>query len=143
VHIYVASSWRNKYQPAIVQALREFGHDVYDFRNPAPGDSGFSWSSIDPGWKDWSPSEYRLALRHPFAEAGYNRDMAALRACDACVLVLPAGRSASWELGFAMGAGKRCAVLMLEPCEPELMFREARICCSISELRAWAGGGDR
>ena len=37
--IYVASSWRNLLQPGIVLALRRCGHEVYDFRNPAPGDT--------------------------------------------------------------------------------------------------------
>lgn len=32
--IYVASSWRNTYYPSVVSALRDAGHDVYDFRNP-------------------------------------------------------------------------------------------------------------
>ena len=31
--IYVASSWRDPYQPEVVAALREAGHEVYDFRN--------------------------------------------------------------------------------------------------------------
>ena len=35
--IYVASSWRNKYQPEVVAALRKAGHEVYDFRNPKDG----------------------------------------------------------------------------------------------------------
>lgn len=34
--IYVASSWRNPYQPGIVDLLRMHGHKAYDFRNP-PG----------------------------------------------------------------------------------------------------------
>lgn len=40
--IYVASSWRNERQPEVVEHLRSFGYEVYDFRNPAPGDTGFS-----------------------------------------------------------------------------------------------------
>ena len=32
--IYVASSWRNPYQPEVVAALKKAGHEVYDFRNP-------------------------------------------------------------------------------------------------------------
>lgn len=32
--IYVASSWRNQYFPDVVKKLHEFGHEVYDFRNP-------------------------------------------------------------------------------------------------------------
>ena len=31
MHIYVASSWRNTYYPEVVQALRDAGHEVYDF----------------------------------------------------------------------------------------------------------------
>lgn len=32
--IYVASSWRNKYFPEVVDALRAAGHQVYDFCKP-------------------------------------------------------------------------------------------------------------
>ena len=35
--IYVASSWRNAFYPDVVKALREAGHEVYDFRNPPTG----------------------------------------------------------------------------------------------------------
>lgn len=45
MNIYVASSWRNLLQPGIVVALRRCGHDVYDFRNPAPGNKGFAWAA--------------------------------------------------------------------------------------------------
>ena len=54
---------------------------------------------------------------------------------EAVVLVLPSGRSASWELGYAQGAGKRGVVLMLEACEPDLMSSEARIITSLTELK--------
>lgn len=132
--IYVASSWRNLLQPAIVLALRKCGHDVYDFRHPAPGNDGFSWSSIDPKWQEWTPEKYREALKHPIAAQGYALDVEALRACDACVLVLPSGRSASWEFGYAMGQGKRGAVVMLDNAEPELMYSEAEILTSIDDV---------
>lgn len=39
--IYVASSWRNNRQPDVVKFLRDLGHEVYDFKNPKPGDDGF------------------------------------------------------------------------------------------------------
>lgn len=132
--IYVASSWRNLLQPGIVHALRRCGHEVYDFRHPAPGNDGFAWSSIDPDWQRWTTAQYRTALTHPVARAGYKADIEALRGCDACVLVLPAGRSASWEFGYAMGQGKPGYVAMLEPGEPELMFAEATIIGSMNEL---------
>jgi nucleoside 2-deoxyribosyltransferase len=133
--VYVASSWRNAHQPWVVAGLRSLGLDVYDFRAPAPGNDGFRWSEIDPDWKAWDARAYREALQHPVAQRGYAYDIAALRACDACVLVLPCGRSANWEFGYAMGQGKRGAVLQLEPQEPELMYSEAAIVTSWSELR--------
>jgi hypothetical protein len=132
--IYVASSWRNLLQPVVVTMLRGIGHEVYDFRNPAPGNKGFSWAQIDENWQSWSPAQYRDALRHPIAVAGYACDINALQACDTCVLVLPSGRSASWEFGYAMGAGKNGAVIMFEPCEPELMYREAEILVSTDDV---------
>lgn len=134
MNIYVASSWRNSLQPAIVHILRRLGHDVYDFRNPAPYNTGFSWSEIDPEWQNWTPAQWRDALKHPVAERGYESDIAALRACDAVVFVLPCGRSASWEFGYAMGQGKKGYVVALEKTEPELMFREATIITSMDEL---------
>jgi hypothetical protein len=134
LNVYVASSWRNLLQPGIVLALRRCGHTVYDFKHPGPGEKGFAWADIDPNWLAWSPAEYRAALQHPLAKHGYGLDIAALKACDACVLVLPSGRSASWEFGYAMGQGKRGAVVQLGDIEPELMYREAEILTSMDEL---------
>jgi hypothetical protein len=125
--IYVASSWRNRTQPWVVSALRAFGHEVYDFRNPAPGNVGFGWKVCTDESPPWSGETLREVLNHPVAVEGYGYDVGALRACDACVLVLPCGRSAHWELGYAMGQGKAGYVVMFEPDEPELMYREARI----------------
>jgi len=48
--------------------------------------------------------------------------MAALRDCDVCVLVLPCGRSAHLEAGWAAGAGRSVMALVPEPIEPELMY---------------------
>lgn len=139
--IYVASSWRNAYQPSIVEVLRRAGHQVYDFRNPAPGNTGFRWSDIDPGWKGWDPKAYREALQHQIAADGYGLDFSAMQWADTCVLLLPAGRSASFELGWCMGAGKLGVVYIPEPVEPELMFRDARIVVNGRELLEALSGG--
>lgn len=131
--IYCASSWRNLVQSRVVRMLRLAGHDVYDFRLP-PERTGFQWSEIDPVWQHWTPEEFRSALDHPIARAGFASDMNALMGCDVCVLVLPCGRSAHLEAGFAAGAGKPVMVL-LSQCEPELMYRMCyRLCCSVEEL---------
>lgn len=132
--IYVASSWRNPYQPEIVRTLRNHGHLVYDFRNP-PHSTGFSWSEIglEPGC---TAKEYRRALlTHPRAAQGFNADFAAMRQADTCVLVLPSGRSAHLELGWMAGAGKRTVILTRDGEEPELMALLAdKICVDVAEL---------
>jgi hypothetical protein len=138
MRIYLASSWRNPQQPAVVQALRDVGHHVYDFRHPAPGDEGFAWSKIDPAWQSWTPAQYQAALQHPLAQVGFAQDKLALQMADVTVLVLPCGRSSHLELGYAAGLGQRTAVLMLEPCEAELMYLLVdRLCLTLDELLAF------
>jgi hypothetical protein len=135
--IYVASSWRNLLQPGIVHALRRCGHDVYDFRQPKPGDDGFTWKQVGApsAFVDKiAPSDWRRLLQHPRAVEGYESDISHLRDCDAVVYVLPCGRSASWEFGYAMGQGKRGYVIAFDDTEPELMFREATIIVNMDEL---------
>lgn len=133
--LYVASSWRNVTQPDVVEVLRRFGHEVYDFRNPAPGNTGFSWSEIDPDWKQWTPEEFRRALEHPVAVGGFDLDFGAMQWADAGVLALPCGRSAHLEAGYFVGAGKPLFILQFAAIEPELMYRMAtKVCVSLIEL---------
>lgn len=140
-NIYVASSWRNEYQPNVVQVLRNAGHAVYDFREPTPGATGFQWSAIDPDWQYWDPSAYRVALNHPVAREGYALDWQAMGWADIGVLVLPSGRSAHLEAGYFVGAWKPLYVLMCEPQEPELMYKMAtEICLNINELLSQLDG---
>ena len=130
--LYVASSWRNPYQPNIVELLRLAEHDVYDFRHPPGGDHlGFSWGEVDRGWETWRPEEYLRALSHPVAVAGFESDFSAMQWADACVLVLPCARSAHLEAGWFVGAGKPLVILLDEAEWPgghataELMYRMA------------------
>lgn len=136
VNIYVASSWRTPTQPDVVRSLRGAGHSVYDFRNPPSGDGGFHWSDIDPGWQNWTPEQYRRSLQHRIAQRGFESDMRALRWADVVVGVQPFGRSASMELGWAAGNGKK-TILLLADGEPELMVKMFdHICISLDEVHA-------
>jgi hypothetical protein len=121
--IYLASSWRNEYQQALVMDLRDAGHEVYDFKNPAPGEAGFSWSSIDPQWKQWGPEDLKKALQHPLAVQGHKRDQDAMIWSNACVLLLPSGPSAHLEAGWCAGRGKPTAVFAPAIREPDLMYK--------------------
>lgn len=135
--IYVASSWRNPLQPEIVRLLRGCGHETYDFRHPKPGDDGFTWKQVGAP-TDFvdrvDPVTWRTMLQHPRAIEGYESDISHVRDCDAIVYVLPCGRSASFEFGYAMGQGKRGYVVAFEDTEPELMFREATILTTADEI---------
>ena len=121
--IYVASSWRNQYFPDVVKCLREAGHEVYDFRNPPHGGTGFHWTDIDPDAPNWTYAQYAEGLHHPLAERQFQADIDALNWADTCVLVLPCGRSAHTEAGWMAGAGKRVLAYIPEMVEPELMYK--------------------
>lgn len=130
MRIYLASSWRNPDQPAMVQALRAEGHEVYDFRNP-PNGTGFGWTQLGKGDPaDWSLSDFRNALGVDRAQEGFKSDFSAMQWADAIVLLLPCGRSAHLELGWAAGAGKLSVVVLSErQFEPELMYLMADHIC--------------
>ena len=112
MRIYVASSWQNDTkQHATVLALREAGHEVYDFRQPVPGMGAFGWR---------------------FRRRGFD----ALRTADATVLVLPCGSLAHLELGWATGAGQKTIILLDSPMsKSELMYLAcSKLCISIAEV---------
>ena len=153
-YVYVASSWRNRTQPAVVAALRAAEIDCYDFRNP-DGGNGFSWREVKSGYdgprigvdrirakgSDWEPvDEYLRMVEHPRAIEGFDADFAAMNKADTFVMVLPCGKSAHLELGWAIGAGKRTAILLEDPVEPELMYRAADyLAPSLFDLLGWLG----
>ena len=147
-YVYVASSWRNPMQPVVCQVLREFEIPHYDFRNPEGG-TGFSWAEVKPDstpgiagkGTDWETiPDYLAMVRHPRAIEGFDADFAAMEEADTFVLVLPCGKSAHLELGWAIGAGKRTAILLEDPVEPELMYRMVDyLAPSLPDLMAWMG----
>lgn len=135
--IYVASSWRNEYQPKAVEALRGCGHEVYDFKDS----DGFSWREVsEVPEAEWGFDGWMQALDHPAALRGFDRDMGALVAADLCVLVLPCGRSAHLEAGWAIGQGKPTIVWCPAYDGPDLMVKMADVVTdSLDLIVEWAG----
>lgn len=131
--IYVASSWRNQHQQTVVTKLREWGYEVYDFKNP-PNGKGFSWSEVSPDWQKWNLEEYRKGLDHSAAVRGFISDFNGMARADECLLLGPCGRSASIEAGWMAGAGKKVVVFLPEMQEPELMYN----LCMGGLLISWA-----
>lgn len=139
MYVYVASSWRNPRQPEVIERLRSEGIDCYDFRNPKEGSVGFSWRetkaegssesmSVVEGVKvkgsDWeSAADYQQMLTHPRAIEGFGNDWNAMQRADAFLMILPCGKSAHLEMGWAVGAGKPSVILLEDPVEPELMYK--------------------
>lgn len=135
--LYVASSWRNIIYSDVISTLKKAGFDCYDFQNPAPGDKGFHWEEIDPDWMEWDPVSFKEGLRSEIARDGFNKDMSAMIWADACVLVLPSGRSSHLEAGWFVGKRKPLIIYMSDEMdhEPELMYRMATaICTNETEL---------
>ena len=80
---------------------------------------------------------------HPIAIDGYLADFSAMSRADTFVMVLPCGKSAHLELGWAVGRGKRTAILMEDPIEPELMYRMVDyLAPSLFDLLGWLGVED-
>jgi len=75
-----------------------------------------------------------------YVYVGYDADYSAMCKADTFVMVLPCGKSAHLELGWAIGAGKRTAILLEDPVEPELMYRGAdHLSPDLMDLLSWLG----
>jgi hypothetical protein len=149
-YVYVASSWRNPVHPDVVDRLRAEGIPCYDFKR----DEGaqFGWHEVmpdayNPGYaiaELMAVGDYLDAIEHPRAVEGYASDFAAMERADTFVLVLPCARSAHLELGWAVGAGKRTAILLDSSrtvMVPELMYKMVdHLAPNMADLLAWLGG---
>lgn len=150
-YVYVASSWRCTMQPAVIAILKAAGIDVYDFRNPEGG-TGFGWQEVMPSFdideQSADVDEYLKALDDPRSVQGFQSDFDAMKRADTFVLVLPCGRSAHLELGWAVGAGKRTAILLdpdpeTDQVTPELMYKMVdHVARSVMDLLGWLGVED-
>lgn len=86
---------------------------------------------------------YLSAIEHPVAWRGYTADFEAMQKADTFILVLPCGRSAHLELGWAVGAGKRTAILLDDPVTPELMYKMVDfVAKDMFSLLGWLGVED-
>lgn len=133
MNIYLASSRRNTHFDSMLRTLRGFGFEVYNFKD---ANAAFAWESCGVGSSmQWDPSTRRQALRSEEACDAFANDRNAIEDCDALVMVMPCGRSAHLELGYAAGIGR--PVFVYDPAgneEPELMIKFAEIFSTPVEL---------
>ncbi len=90
---------------------------------------------MSDSYENWDADLYRKALLHQLSEHGFESDFNALMNCDVCLLVLPCGRSAHLEAGYAKGTGKKLIIYIPFYDEPELMYKMAdEICITLEEV---------
>jgi nucleoside 2-deoxyribosyltransferase len=119
--IYLASSWRNQYHKAVLDNMRLWGHQVYDFKNPMEGLTGFAWRQVRMPERPDAKEQKKILLLSERVAQGFMNDFRAMLWADTCVLLLPCGRSAHLEAGYCAGAGKRTIVFLCDGEEPDLM----------------------
>lgn len=119
--IYLIGSLRNPKIPALAKTIREAGFDVFDdWYSPGP--------ETDDRWRDYEKARgrsYIEALEGAHAVDVFEFDMRWLKAADAAVLALPAGKSGHMELGWMRGQGKPGFILLDEMERWDIMYKIA------------------
>ena len=110
--IYIASSWSNPFLNDIVSILRDWNHQVHDFRANGGNRLGGPAGSLD---------SVMSFLHLPSTQTSYQLQCAALVDAEVLLCVLPGGRSAHVELGMALGLSIPVVLLVHDGIEPDLM----------------------
>lgn len=122
--VYVATSWRNKHLDDTLAALRAEGLEPFDFRT-----NGFKWSKVvEPESLPLKTAgAYNTVTRSPACIDAFNIDRGELESSDGLLLLLPSGRSAHVEFGWACGRGIPAVIVSPEPiADLELMHMFSR-----------------
>jgi hypothetical protein len=117
--VYLIGSLKNPRVPEVAAVLREHGYDVVDdWYAPGP--------DADDYWQAYERQRgrtFREALKGLHARHVFEFDKYHLDRCDIAILVMPAGRSAHLELGYAIGRGKHGFILLdREPERFDVMY---------------------
>lgn len=111
---------------------KELNVEVFDdwFAAGHEADEWWQKYEIDKG------KNYKEALNGYAADHVYSYDKYHLDRADVGVLVLPAGKSGHLELGYLVGKGKQCYILLPEKVERwDVMYKFAtKVCFTEDEL---------
>lgn len=111
--VYIGGALANPEIVRITKVIAEAGFTAFsEWYTPGP--------EADVLWRDYELAlgyNYREALQRPAAKNTFDFDKRHIDLCDIFVMVLPCGKSAHLELGYAIGSGKRGLIYM--PQEPE------------------------
>lgn len=107
MRIYVASSWKNEKKCLLLaRVLRNWGHEVDCFCDASSGRYVFSYAELG----DVSKLDAVSALEEPKVVRAFQEDRRWIDWADAVVLLLPCGKSAHLEAGYAVGRGKKLVI---------------------------------
>ena len=116
LRIYLAGSWKNAEAILTLQRLlAAIGYDVDCFASTDTGRTSFNWTELTHtlGCTTQEQAEEKLKQMDAIDLLKFNRVIEAFKEdkkwldwCDACILVLPSGKSAHLEAGYAKGQGK-------------------------------------
>ena len=118
--IYLAGSWRNAKTILLIRdILKGNGHEVDCFASESDGRTSFNWSELvrSLGCTTQEEAEKKLKemdaidlLKFDRVVTAFQEDKKWLDWCDTCILILPSGRSAHLEAGYAKGQGKNLII---------------------------------
>ncbi len=105
--IYMASSWKmiDKVRE-LAQLLRDNGHEVDDFTDSSRGRYVFFFKDL-PGYEDLNAI---TLLDHEPAVKAFVEDKKYIDWSEVVFLLLPSGKSAHLEAGYAVGSGKKLII---------------------------------
>lgn len=105
--IYLASSWKNA---SLVQALASYirmnRHEVDDFTDNSNDRFVFSFNQL-PNIEEQTA---KTVLEFPEVQRAFSEDKKWLDWSDVVIMVLPCGKSAHLEAGYAKGNGKKLII---------------------------------
>lgn len=115
MRIYIASSWKMANSVRVIaNALRGEGHKVFDFTDPELRDDGldkFCFNASDWSGKPLEEIDWIEFLHYDATKRAFASDKAGIDWADAVLMILPCGRSAHMEAGYAVGCGKRLFII--------------------------------
>jgi Recombination endonuclease VII len=112
--IYLVGALKNPRIPVVGNHLRQLGFDVMD-EWFTPGElADINWQA----YEKLRGRNYKDALRGRSASNIFMFDRSFIDLADLVILLMPAGKSAMLELGYAKGRGK-LACILLDGMEPE------------------------
>lgn len=122
--LYVASSWDHPQQPALVEKLRDRGFEVYNYREINENGNKSILDQLEINKMAVFSSVMLDVMDMARMQDEFKKHIEKLQEADACVLLLPCGRSAHMEASYMKGLGKKVYVFSsyYDKIKPEFLY---------------------